>query len=311
MPVNSVIVGVDLVPIRPIPRVVTFASDITTPQCRNLIRGELKDWKADVVLHDGAPNVGTAWVQDAYSQSELVLMSMKLAAEFLMKGGTFVTKVFRSADYNNLIWVFNQLFGKVEATKPPSSRIVSAEIFVVCRDFLAPKHIDPKFFDPKHVFKDLSASLPADGDMGASAKNYQANVFQPEKKRRNRDGYDEGNYILFKKSSAADFVRGPDPIALLGSVNRITFDTEEEKEWLHLDITTPDIVANCEDLKVLGKGDFKALLKWRTAVREEVCPHESDIHTYNVLTWLSDRVRSQDKANGGIDRNCGNRGGGG
>jgi AdoMet-dependent rRNA methyltransferase SPB1 len=25
-----------------------------------------------------------------------------------------------------------------------------------------------------------------------------------------------------------------------------------------------------DDLKVLGKGDFKALLKWRTALREEV-----------------------------------------
>lgn len=117
--------GVDLVPIKPIPGVSTFAADITSSNCRNLIRQELKDWKADVVLHDGAPNVGTAWVQDAYAQSELVLMSLKLAVEFLVKGGTFVTKVFRSADYNNLLWVLNQLFEKAEATKPPSSRFAS------------------------------------------------------------------------------------------------------------------------------------------------------------------------------------------
>ncbi|KAL1951683.1 hypothetical protein VTO73DRAFT_832 [Trametes versicolor] len=270
MPTNSVIVGVDLVPIRAIPRVVTFASDITTQQCRNQLRNELKDWKADVVLHDGAPNVGTAWVQDAYSQSELVLMSMKLAAEFLIKGGTFVTKVFRSADYNNLIWVFNQLFGKVEATKPPSSRNVSAEIFVVCRDFLAPKHIDPKFFDPRHVFKELSMSVPADEQSLAAQKSAQVNVFQPEKKRRQRSGYEEGDYTLYKEAGAAEFLRGPDAVTFLGTYNKITFTTDEEKEWLNLDITTPDVKANCDDLKVLGKGDFKALLKWRTAIREEI-----------------------------------------
>lgn len=270
MPANSVIVGVDLVSIKPIPRVVTFTADITTTQCRNLIRNELKDWKADVVLHDGAPNVGTAWVQDAYSQSELVLMSLKLAVEFLVRGGTFVTKVFRSVDYNNLMWVFGQLFGKVEATKPPSSRNVSAEIFVVCRDFLAPKHIDPKFLDPKHVFKDLSASAASGLDKGSSANNAHQNVFMPEKKRRKRDGYDDGDYTLFRQVPVGDFVRSTEPISVLGLANRIVFKSEEEKGWLDLGITTPDVKANCDDLKVLGKRDFKTLLRWRLTLREEL-----------------------------------------
>ncbi|KAL5495199.1 SPB1 [Sanghuangporus weigelae] len=269
MPVNSIIVGVDLVSIKPIPRVSTFAADITTPACRNLIRNELKDWKADVVLHDGAPNVGTAWVQDAYSQSELVLMSLKLAVEFLIKGGTFVTKVFRSADYNSLIWVFNQLFGKVEATKPPSSRNVSAEIFVVCREFLAPKYIDPKFLDPKHAFKELSPSV-ANADKENISAHAHANVFMPEKKRRQREGYAEGDYTLHRTSSASEFIRCPDPVAFLGSINRIAFQSEEEKEWTKLAITTPDILSNCEDLKVLGKSDFKALIRWRKSLREEL-----------------------------------------
>ena len=170
MPANSLIVGIDLVPIKPIPRVITIQGDITADKCRSNIRQHLKTWKADTVLHDGAPNVGAAWLQDAFSQAELTLKSLKLATEFLVEGGTFVTKVFRSRDYNSLLWVFNQLFAKVAATKPPSSRSVSAEIYVVCLGFKAPKRIDPKFLDARSVFAELAEPTP----------NNEAKVFKPE-----------------------------------------------------------------------------------------------------------------------------------
>ena len=51
----------------------------------------------DAVIHDGAPNVGGAWASEAYSQSALVLESLRLACDVLAPRGTFVTKIFRSA----------------------------------------------------------------------------------------------------------------------------------------------------------------------------------------------------------------------
>lgn len=69
MPQGSLIVGCDLSPIKPIPRVTAFQSDITSDDCRATIKRMFLGHLADTVLHDGAPNVGTAWNQDAYDQS--------------------------------------------------------------------------------------------------------------------------------------------------------------------------------------------------------------------------------------------------
>ncbi|KAI8822006.1 Spb1 C-terminal domain-containing protein [Fimicolochytrium jonesii] len=271
MPKPNIIVGLDLAAIKPIPGVITHVEDITTQKCRATLKKELKTWKADVFLHDGAPNVGTSWLQDAFTQSELVLASLKLATEFLMPGGVFVSKVFRSKDYNKLIWVFNQFFEKVEATKPASSRNVSAEIFVVCREFKAPKKIDPRLLDPKYVFKEVDDVAEEDMDEKKKKERQGAllnDLFHPEKRRRHRSGYADGDYTLHIANSIGDFIKGPDFLTALTSSNELRFDTDDFSRSIgEHPITTEEIKQCCKDLKVLGKKDFKDLLKWRDALR--------------------------------------------
>jgi len=251
MPQSSVIIGVDLDPIKPIPNVISFQDDITTEKCRSRLRKELRDWKADCVLHDGAPNVGKNWIHDAYGQSTLTLQAFKLACEMLRKGGWFVTKVFRSNDYNSLMWIFQQLFEKVHGTKPAASRNESAEIFVVCQGFKAPGKIDERFFDLKTVFEGVEGSL--------DKKDTFLKDFS-EKKKNNREGYaDEVGQGMHVKQTVTDFLACKNPLNFIAACNELTFDQDYYKEH---ECTNSEIIELCKDIKVLGPGDVKLLKKW-------------------------------------------------
>jgi len=261
------IIGVDLLPIKPLKGCVTFQADITTAHCRQLVRHELKDGGADVVLCDGAPNVGSDYSKDAFVQAELALCALKVATEHLREGGAFVTKVFRSADYNALMWVFQQLFRKVEATKPASSRNVSAEIFVVCREYIAPDKIDPRLLDAKSVFEQIESG-------GASGPMSLGRVFDDKNpQRRFRAGYDESKgQVLFTATPASSFVESSDPVRVLTESNALTFDDDASVALLGAPATSAEVRALCKDLKVIGKSDFRTLLRWRLQVRPKPTP---------------------------------------
>ncbi|CAN1157722.1 AdoMet-dependent rRNA methyltransferase spb1 [Linum perenne] len=96
VPVGSLVLGIDLVRIAPLRGAISIENDITKSECKSKIKkimGNNGVKAFDLVLHDGSPNVGGAWSQEATSQNALVIDAVKLATQFLAPKGNFVTKV--------------------------------------------------------------------------------------------------------------------------------------------------------------------------------------------------------------------------
>eukprot|EP01053_Blabericola_migrator_P006303 Blabericola_migrator_1__6302@NODE_317_length_9889_cov_67_793016_g258_i0_p1_GENE_NODE_317_length_9889_cov_67_793016_g258_i0NODE_317_length_9889_cov_67_793016_g258_i0_p1_ORF_typecomplete_len946_score282_17Spb1_C/PF07780_12/1_4e04Spb1_C/PF07780_12/1_8e04Spb1_C/PF07780_12/1_7e57FtsJ/PF01728_19/2_7e53DUF3381/PF11861_8/5_9e03DUF3381/PF11861_8/9_9e25DUF3381/PF11861_8/33DUF3381/PF11861_8/3_6e02DUF3381/PF11861_8/6_8e02DUF3381/PF11861_8/3_9e03DUF3381/PF11861_8/1_8e04Methyltrans_Mon/PF14314_6/3_6e05Methylt len=278
LPVSGHVFGVDLVPIAPIPKCTSIQADITTERCEKLLRREMNavgvpNLEVDLVLHDGAPNVGADWNKDAYVQNELVLRSLQLAIKFLKPRGHFVTKVFRSQDYTKLLYVFQQLFKHVQATKPQASRNVSAEIFVVCSGYLAPKKIAPQLFDLNTVFEHVEegptlGSIAREGLTAAGSKKAQlqqgglTKAYNLMMKKR-RGGYEEGDD--YRVVSLRQFFESANASGLLVTSSKIEIKKDDpfDAEILGHSSTTAAMLERCEDIKLLGKSDLEALLRWR------------------------------------------------
>lgn len=293
---STTILAVDILPIRNLnsKNVITLIGDITTEKCKAAIRSEMQGAGADVVLCDGAPNVGASYDRDAYMQNELALHALKCACEHLRKKGTFVTKLYRSSDYSAYLWVAKQFFHTVQAVKPSASRSQSAEIFLVCEGYIAPDKIDPRMFDPKCVFEQVDGQATGGGDKAQSGeKAAKMNIFHKEygKKVRSRNGYDLSQLDASMRNigSVANFLEGGssnDPIQMLSDCTGLAFmchvckDSrtkgvmEEEpscncKAYLNHRLTSAEVKACLSDLKVLNKADFKGLLMWRDKMRAE------------------------------------------
>ncbi|CAN4119703.1 unnamed protein product [Withania somnifera] len=273
VPVGSLVIGIDLDPIRPIRGAIAVQEDITTPKCRSTIKKLMAENGCrafDLVLHDGSPNIGGAWAKEATSQNTLVIDSVKLATVFLAPKGTFITKIFRSQDYNAVLYCLRQLFEKVEVDKPLASRSASAEIYIIGFKYKAPAKIDPRLLDVKHLFQ------------GGKEPPKVIDVLGGTKQKRHRDGYEDGATVLRKVCSVANFVWSDNPVQVLGSFTSMSFDDPACLAITDHALTTGEVKSLCDDLRVLAKQDFKYLLKWRMQIRKALSPEKIGTLTTGV-----------------------------
>ena len=180
---------------------------------------------------------------------------MRLATETLRRGGTFITKVFRSKDYNALMYVANQLFSKVESNKPQSSRNTSAEIFMVCQGFKAPDYIDPKLLDPKYALEEVEEDNGnQNGDKITSLKKLLT-------EKRNRKGYEKE--ALFAECDLMDFLKSSNPHEYLSGFNKFLISPEARTALDKIQKLPSDLEEMCKDIKVCGRRELSELLKIR------------------------------------------------
>jgi 23S rRNA (uridine2552-2'-O)-methyltransferase len=137
---KGLVVGVDLVPIRPIGKawVKTDIVDLLAPDAIQRIRA-LAPKPFDLVTSDMAPKTIGVKVTDEARSLDLCRMALRTAEDLLKLGGSFVTKVFMGGDFPIFRAEVRERFTKVEIVRPKSTREHSYEVFLVGRGFLGKK----------------------------------------------------------------------------------------------------------------------------------------------------------------------------
>lgn len=126
--------------------------------------------------------------------------------------------------------------------------------------YLAPKKIDPKLFEPSVVFKQVEETK----------KPVDVMHRKQGKKQRQRQGYDDDvGQFVYKAAPVKQFIEGDNPVEMLGQFNAFTFDADSSAAGYDTHpATTAEMKNLCADLKLLGKADFKQLMRWRVKIRK-------------------------------------------
>lgn len=130
----GVVVGVDLLPIDPIPGADLIQMDFTAPACAPRLI-EMLGGPADLVLSDMAHNTTGHKQTDHLRIVALIEAAADFGIEVLRPGGAFISKAFQGGETANVLKLLKANFAEVRQVKPKASRSGSSEVYFVATGF--------------------------------------------------------------------------------------------------------------------------------------------------------------------------------
>lgn len=126
------VIGVDLVPIRPLgrPYVTTAALDVLADDFEQKLL-ELYDGPFDVVVSDLAPKTTGIKSTDEARSHRLATRALDVARTRGRPGSTFVAKLFMGGDFDEFRDAVKASFEDVKIVRPEATRGASMEVYVV------------------------------------------------------------------------------------------------------------------------------------------------------------------------------------
>jgi 23S rRNA (uridine2552-2'-O)-methyltransferase len=127
------VIGIDLLPVEPVPGATLFQADFTTDEGLALVENALEGRKVDLVLSDMAPNLSGVKDADQAKHYGLAELALDFAVQWLKPEGVFVVKVFQGAGFEDFVRKAREVFRQVQIRKPDASRDESRENFLVAK----------------------------------------------------------------------------------------------------------------------------------------------------------------------------------
>ena len=128
------IVGIDLLPVDPIPHVTLIQLDFMAEEAPALLMAALGG-PADGVMSDMAANTTGHKKTDHLKIIALAEAAVEFAQQVLAPGGFFLAKLFQGGDSAELLAQLKRDFTTVRNIKPASSRAGSSELYVLATGF--------------------------------------------------------------------------------------------------------------------------------------------------------------------------------